>query len=126
MYRVLIVDDEPEISRSLRRVLKGVYEVHVVESADEALARLDELRPDVVISDLRMPDMDGAELLSGVHRRLPGTIRLLLSGYSELDAKLLVDQASSISKFVKKPWKNDELLASLAKLLEDRERASSA
>jgi len=125
MYRVLIVDDEPEIARSLRRVLKGTYEVNVVASAEEALASLDELRPDIVISDFRMPEMNGAELLSDVRQRLPDSIRLLLSGYSELDAKLLAEHANSISKFVKKPWKNDELLASLAELLEERERTGA-
>ncbi len=121
MYRVLIVDDEPEIARSLRRVLKGTYEVDMVESADEALARLDELRPDVVISDFRMPDMNGAELLSDVRRRLPDSIRLLLSGYTDLDTQLLADHAGSISKFVKKPWKNEELLGLLTGLLAERE-----
>jgi len=125
MYRVLIVDDEPEIARSLRRVLKGTYEVNVVASAEEALASLDELRPDIVISDFRMPEMNGAELLSDVRQRLPDSIRLLLSGYSELDAKLLAEHANSISKFVKKPWRNDELLASLAELLEERERTGA-
>jgi YesN/AraC family two-component response regulator len=125
MYRVLIVDDEPEIARSLRRVLKGAYEVDTVESADEALTRLDELRPDIVISDFRMPDMNGAELLSDVRRRLPDSIRLLLSGYADLDAKLLGDHAGSISRFVKKPWKNDELLEILAELIDERERTGS-
>lgn len=122
MYRVLIVDDEPEIARSLRRVLKATYEVDLATNAEEALARLDDFRPDVVISDFRMPTMNGAELLSDVQRRLPDSIRLLLSGYAELDAKLLAEHAGNISRFVKKPWKNDELLEILEELIGERER----
>src|ERR1700722_11976329 len=123
MYRVLIVDDEPEIARSLRRVLREVYEVCLVGSAEEAMAKLDELRPDVIISDFRMPEMNGAELLSDVHRRLPNSIRLLLSGFAELDLGLVSEHVGSVSKFVKKPWKNDELLEIIAELLDERERA---
>src|ERR1700722_5703752 len=122
MYRVLIVDDEPEIARSLRRVLREVYEVCLVGSAEEAMAKLDELRPDVIISDFRMPEMNGAELLSDVGRRLPDSIRLLLSGFADLDANLLAKHAASISKFVKKPWKNDELVEIIAELIGERER----
>jgi len=123
MYRVLIVDDEPEIARSLRRVLKGTYEVEVVSSGQEALAKLDELRPDIVISDFRMPELNGAELLTEVRRRLPDSIRLILSGFADLDAKLLADHQSSISTFVKKPWRNDELLETLGKLIAEREQS---
>jgi DNA-binding NtrC family response regulator len=123
MYRVLIVDDEPEIARSLRRVLKEIYEVCLVASAEEAMAKLDELRPDVVISDFRMPEINGAELLSDVQRRLPNSIRLLLSGFAELDVELLAEHIGSVSKFVKKPWKNDELLELIAELLDERARA---
>ncbi len=126
MYRVLIVDDEPEIARSLRRVLRETYEVYLVSSAEEALAKLDEVRPDIVISDFRMPEMNGAELLSDVGRRLPDSIRLLLSGLAELDVDLLAEHAASISKFVKKPWKNDELLEVIAELIGERANAGDA
>jgi response regulator RpfG family c-di-GMP phosphodiesterase len=122
MHRVLIVDDEPEIARSLRRVLREIYEVHLVASADEAMAKLDEVQPDVVISDFHMPEMNGAELLSDVHRRLPNSIRLLLSGLAELDVELVTEHIGSISRFVKKPWKNEELLEVIAELLDERER----
>jgi DNA-binding NtrC family response regulator len=122
MYRVLIVDDEPEIARSLRRVLRGSYEVELESSASEALARLDTLRPDIVISDFRMPEMNGAKLLTEVYRRLPQSIRLLLSGLAELDLTVLADHAEGVSRFVRKPWKNDELLDVLAELTEARER----
>jgi DNA-binding NtrC family response regulator len=121
MVRVLIVDDEPEIARSLRRVLRATYEVEVATSAEDALARLDELRPEVVIADFRMPDMNGAQLLSDVRRRLPKSLGLLLSGYAEIDASVLAEHAGSISRFVKKPWKNEELLAILAELIRERE-----
>jgi hypothetical protein len=58
-----------------------------------------------------------------VQRRLPDTIRLLLSGLAELDLTVLADHAGSITKFVKKPWRNGELLEVLAELLEERARS---
>jgi len=122
MYRVLVVDDEPEIARSLRRVLRGAYEVEIESSANEALAKLDVSCPDIIISDFRMPEMNGAKLLSEVHRRLPSSIRLLLSGLAELDLEVLSEHAGSVSRFLKKPWRNDELLEVLAELLEARAR----
>ena len=125
MVRVLIVDDEPEIGRSLRRVLRGTYEVELASNASEALAKLEVYRPDIVISDHSMPGMSGAELLSEVHSRMPDSIRLLLSGLVELDLDALPNHVGSISKFLKKPWKNDELLAILAALLEERARSAA-
>jgi response regulator RpfG family c-di-GMP phosphodiesterase len=125
MYRVLIVDDEPEIGRSLRRVLRGIYEVELASSASEALAKLDVFRADIVISDFSMPGIDGAQLLNEVHRRQPSSIRLLLSGLVELDLKALPIDVGSITRFVRKPWKNDELIEILAALLEERALAAA-
>jgi response regulator RpfG family c-di-GMP phosphodiesterase len=116
MYRVLVVDDEPAIARALRRALRETYEVELASNATEALAKLDLCRPDIVVSDFRMPGMDGAEFLSEVHRRLPHSIRVLLSGVVELDLDALPVHVGSISRFLKKPWKNEELLAVLADL----------
>jgi two-component system response regulator VicR len=124
MYRVLVVDDEPEIARALQRVLRKTYAVELASSGTHGLAKLDVYLPDVVISDFQMPKMNGAEFLREVHWRLPNSVRLLLSGLAEFDLSALPD-AGSVSRFIKKPWKNDELLQLLAALLNGHARAAA-
>ena len=83
MTRVLFVDDEPLLLRSLERTLrvqKLGWQTRLVDSAGAALEALAAEPVDVVITDLRMPDVDGVELLTEVQRRYPGTTRLVLSG----------------------------------------------
>lgn len=120
MERVLVVDDEPEITKALRRLLKTTYEVETATSPEEALAKLATFQPDVVISDFRMPGMTGAELLAEVKRRLPLTLRLILSGFADLDSVLDSVNQGEVCRFLNKPWDSDELLALLARLLNDR------
>jgi DNA-binding NtrC family response regulator len=123
MKRILIVDDEPEIARSLQRVLRMTYEIQLANGPQDALAKLEAFAPDAVISDFRMPEMNGAQLLAEVHRRRPNTVGLILSGYSDLEFGLETSEA--IAMFLKKPWNNQELLRELAALLEESEGASA-
>lgn len=83
--RVLFVDDEPSILQGLQRGLRSMratWEMHFAEGGAQALAILDTTPIDAVVTDLRMPGMDGAELLKQVSRRFPGVVRLSLSGTS--------------------------------------------
>jgi HD-like signal output (HDOD) protein len=85
---LLIVDDEPAVLAALRdrlSITPGLWDVHTVPGAAAALSALAARRFDVVISDLRMPGMDGARLLDHVRRLSPGTLRLLLSGQADDD-----------------------------------------
>lgn len=89
--RVLFVDDEQNILNGLRRTLqkqRGVWDMSFAESGDEALEELGKTHFDVVVSDMRMPGMNGAELLDTVRHRYPNTLRIILSGYSEDEAIL--------------------------------------
>lgn len=91
MRRILFVDDEPQVLEGLKALLRpkrDVWETAFVTSARAAIAELDRLAYDVVVSDMRMPEMDGAALLRHVQARHPGVVRIVLSGHAELDAAL--------------------------------------
>ncbi|MHC1790366.1 HDOD domain-containing protein [Solidesulfovibrio sp.] len=86
--RILFVDDEPQLLGGLRRMLwdrREVWEMHFAEGGAAALALLEQMPMDLVVSDVRMPGMDGPEFLEAVRRRWPGTVRMILSGHSDRD-----------------------------------------
>jgi CheY-like chemotaxis protein len=101
---ILIVDDEPPILRMLGRVLGTVgCELVMAGDAEEALELATDHRPDVVISDIRLPRMSGVELTEEIRRRLPDARVLLISAYRE-------PAEHSADAFLAKPFDNDELL----------------
>jgi DNA-binding NtrC family response regulator len=86
--RILIVDDEPQLLRALRSVFgreRTRWELVFAEGGRSALAELDRGEFDVVVSDMRMPDVDGVALLEAVRRESPGTVRLMMSGAVDFD-----------------------------------------
>ncbi len=115
--RILVVDDEAPIARCLHRFLsRSGFEVAIALSTAEALAMFDGFSPDLVISDFRMPGMNGAELLAEVKRRSPLTPRVIASGYVDLESIRDEVDLDEIS-FLRKPWDNRDLLALLLGLL---------
>ena len=111
MRRVLFVDDEPHVLESLRDALRPrrrEWSMRFETSGAAALEALEEAPYDVVVSDMRMPGMDGAELLGLVHRRHPNTVRVVLSGYAELE---IVARAAAVAhRFLAKPCDLQELV----------------
>lgn len=104
MKRILFVDDEKRVLDGLRRLLRGQrkeWEMVFAQSGREALELVEAAPFDVVVSDMRMPEMDGAELLSRIERIHPETVRIVLSGHSELDS--LLRAARSAHQFLSKP-----------------------
>lgn len=109
-HTVLLVDDEPNILRSLIRLLRrDAYTILSAGSGAEGLDVLAENPVDVVISDQRMPGMTGTEFLSQVKELYPDTVRIVLSGYTDLDSVTDAINQGAIYKFLTKPW-DDELL----------------
>lgn len=107
---LLLVDDEENILRSLQRVLrKEPYDVQTASSGEEALSLLNAQRFDLVISDARMPGMDGPTLLSEVKRKWPGTIRILLTGYADVNSTIKAINEGQIYRYISKPWEDEEL-----------------
>ncbi len=112
--RILCVDDEPQVLEGLQRNLRKKFAVSTSPGADSALARLDAGESfEVIMSDMRMPGMNGAGLLAQFHRRAPDTVRLLLTGYTELDAAIAAVNEGNIFRFLTKPCPPDALVAVL-------------
>lgn len=89
MKRILFVDDEPKILEGLQRMLRSQrneWEIAFASGGETALAMLDAETFDVIVSDMRMPGVDGAALLEAVREKYPGMLRIILSGYTELEA----------------------------------------
>lgn len=111
---LLLVDDEPNVLSALQRCLRHEgYIIHLAKSAAEALVCLEEHSILVVVSDQRMPVMTGAELLAKVKERWPHTVRLMLSGYSEVTSLVDTINQGAAWKFLFKPWDDDALRARL-------------
>jgi diguanylate cyclase len=110
---LLIVDDEPAILTTLSRLLASEFEVLTAESAEEAMAVL-RLRPiDIVLSDQRMPRLTGVQLLEWVRQHTPRTIRLLMTGFAELENAVEAINRSQVFRYIFKPCPSEEMLATL-------------
>lgn len=107
---VLFVDDEERILRSLRMQFRGRYEVLTSTSGQDALQIVRSRVVHAVVSDQRMPGMLGAELLSRVREASPATMRLLLTGYSDMQAIVASVNEGEIFRFIEKPWHPQRLL----------------
>ena len=101
---VLCIDDEPHVLRALQWLLKKDFEVHTCENAADALRLLRKHDFDVVVSDQRMPGITGVEFLRHVRKLAPRAMRILLTGYSDLDAMVSSINESEVYRFITKPW----------------------
>jgi EAL domain-containing protein (putative c-di-GMP-specific phosphodiesterase class I)/FixJ family two-component response regulator len=107
---LLLLDDEPNILRSLRRVFRGQpWTVHIANTPDEAFELLARHPVGVVMSDQRMPLMRGTDFLARVKRLYPDTVRIVLSGYTELQSVTEAINEGAIYKFLTKPWNDLQL-----------------
>ena len=118
--RILCIDDEQNVLRSLTRLfLDDPYEILTATSGAEGLLILAQSGTvPVVISDYRMPGMNGVEFLSEVRKRWPETVRIVLSGYADTGAIVSAINEGQIYRFVAKPWNDDELRVTVANALE--------
>lgn len=107
---LLLVDDEPSILSSLRRLLRNEgYRILTANSGREGLAVLGREEVDVIVSDQRMPGMTGVEFLRSVRQLYPDTVRIVLSGFTELQTVTDAVNAGAIYKFLTKPWDDEQL-----------------
>ncbi|WP_370293777.1 HD domain-containing phosphohydrolase [Thalassolituus sp.] len=110
--RILLVDDEPHILSSLKRLLEDEdgIQVSTAESAEDGLKVLEAGPIDLVMSDMRMPGMDGAEFLTQVANRWSHTDRILLTGYSDVTSAMTAINSGRISQYLTKPWDDEDLI----------------
>ncbi|TJY64914.1 response regulator [Sinimarinibacterium sp. CAU 1509] len=113
--RVLFVDDEPRVLTTMRMLFRNRYELHFSESGAKALDFLRSTPVDVIVSDQRMPGMTGIELLRAARELNPDAMRILLTGYSDLNAIIGSINEGEIFRFVNKPWSNEDLTQTVAR-----------
>jgi DNA-binding NtrC family response regulator len=124
-YKILIVDDEPVNLRTLSRLLHPNYDVVTAESADDALRLLQQHNVALMISDQRMPGMTGIELMKKTVALRPQMVKILLTGYTDVDALIESINCGLVYRYVNKPWNNDDLKLTVARALEHYEAAKS-
>lgn len=118
-HTVLCVDDEENILHSIRRLLrKENYRLFTALSGKEALKILKENDVQLVLSDQRMPQMSGTEFLSQVKEKYPDVIRIILTGYTEVDSITESINKGNIYKFLLKPWNDQNLKLEITRALE--------
>jgi len=115
---VLFVDDEVAILDGLRRQLRRKFAVHTAASGAEGLQLLASQPVSVVVSDMRMPEMNGAEFLSRVRSVQPNAVRILLTGQSDMDAAITAVNEGQIYRFLTKPCSSDVLVDELTGAVE--------
>lgn len=109
---LLLVDDEENVIRSLRRLFRSEpFTLLSANSGQEGLAILEQQHVSVILSDQRMPGMMGSDFLKIVKERFPDTIRIVMSGYTELESITSAINDGAIYKFLLKPWEDEKLLS---------------
>lgn len=122
MKNIIFVDDEIQILKTLGRIfIDSGYQVFLVESAEAALKILREHPADMVVTDMRMPGMDGIELLKIIRQKYPNTVRIILSGYTDGSEIVHTLKCNLARAYIFKPWDNDELVRVIKQNLEDND-----
>ncbi len=117
-YKIIVVDDEPANLRLLERLFRHDYEVITAESGEEALRLLSDHDAALVITDQRMPNMTGVELLKRTADIRPQMVRIILTGYTDVETLVEAINSGLVYKYVTKPWNNEELRLTVNRALE--------
>ena len=117
--KILLVDDEVNVLRALSRLLRA-YPLTTATSGEEALLLANEVIFDLVISDYRMPGMDGVTFLTQFRRIQPDSIRMILTGYADLEGLQHAINDAEVFRFINKPWSNLEISHAVEKGLEHK------
>jgi len=110
LINILVVDDEKAITNSLRSLFRNKkYQLYTANSGEQGLALLQDNPIDIIISDIRMPNMNGVQFLNQVAKHYPDVLALVLSGYSDLSDMFEVTQNPIVYHYMCKPWDNKQL-----------------
>ena len=123
-HRLFLVDDDESITKALQRLFrKEGYEIYTALSGQEGLEVLKEAKEpfSLIISDQRMPGMTGAQFLEKAKKIFPNAKRILLTGYSDMDAIVDAINKGEIHRYLAKPWNDDDLLIQIRQILEQME-----
>src|SRR5271154_3463998 len=125
-YTLLIVDDEPDVCDSVHDLLRREFRVLKANSAEEGYRVMQEQEVHIVMSDQRMPQITGVELLTKVKARHPHAIRMLFTGYADLESIIAAINQGHIYQFMKKPWQPEELQAAVRQAAAEFDRLEAA
>ncbi len=121
-FTILFVDDEENILRSLRRLFRQEdYQILAALSGKEGLELLATQDIDLIISDMRMPEMDGAEFLEKAATQWPDTIRILLTGFSDIKSTVAAINQGKILRYIQKPWEDNDIKFTVAQALKQKQ-----
>ena len=110
---VLIVDDEPDVCDSVQDLLRREFRVLKAHSGEEGCRLMQEEEVHIVMSDQRMPQITGIELLTKLKARHPHAVRMLFTGYADLDSVIAAINQGHVFQFLKKPWEPEDLLGAV-------------
>ena len=118
VHKILIVDDEREILSALYMTLSRTdrvkTDIQVASDGISALQRIDEHDFDVIISDYKMPNMNGIDFLMEAKKKDPSIMRILITGYSDVDTAKDAINKAQVHYYIEKPWDNDELISTIS------------
>lgn len=121
---ILLVDDEPNILQALRRLFRAQgYQIAMAHGGQEALEIMQSEQFDLVISDMRMPEMSGAQFLAQAYQKWPETMRILLTGYADMASTVDAINDGHIFRYIAKPWQDAEILLVVKQALEMKQLA---
>ncbi|MCR5260331.1 MAG: response regulator [Candidatus Gastranaerophilales bacterium] len=125
--KILILDDEKIATSTLKTLLslEGFSDVNCFNSPLDAIAFLKEAKPDLIISDFKMPDMNGLEFLTEAKNLCPDACKILLTGYADKENAIRAINEVGLYKYIEKPWQNDDLLINIKNGLEKCELVSA-
>lgn len=119
---LLFVDDEANILAALRRLFRPLgYRIFTAESGAQGLEIIASEKIDLVISDMRMPEMDGAQFLEQVRHRSPDSIRILLTGYADIASTIDAINKGQIYRYIAKPWEDNDITLTVRYALEQKQ-----
>jgi response regulator RpfG family c-di-GMP phosphodiesterase len=119
---LLVVDDEPDVCDSVHDLLRREFRVLKAQNAQEGLRLMQEEEVHIIMTDQRMPRITGVELLAKVKARSPHAVRMLFTGFSDVESIIAAINQGHIFQFLKKPWRPEELLEAVRQAAEEYDR----
>jgi response regulator RpfG family c-di-GMP phosphodiesterase len=123
---LLIIDDEPNVCDSVHDLLRREFRVLKANSAQEGYRLMQEEEVHIIMSDQRMPQVTGVELLARVKSKYPQAVRMLFTGFADLESIIAAINQGHIYGFLKKPWQPEELEASVRQAAAEYDRLTEA
>jgi response regulator RpfG family c-di-GMP phosphodiesterase len=121
-YTLLIVDDEPDVCDSVHDLLRREFRVLKANSGQEGFRLMQEEEVHIIMTDQRMPQVSGVELLTKVKARNPQAVRMLFTGYADLESIIAAINQGHVYQFLKKPWQPEELIEAVRQAATEYDR----